>query len=144
EVDLAKIDLARAPVGFTVVARQTLSRIVNNVRVLPIGQVMELDHNSKPRWTIDLDINALPVDAQVVGPNRVLIAEYNAGRVTERDFKGHVKWEKAVPSNPLSVLRLANGHTFVVLLDGAVEYDRTGKEVFRHHRTAPDCFRGAK
>ena len=43
------------------------------------GQVMELDRHKKPRWSIEL--TTLPVDAQVVGPNRVLVCEYQGMRV---------------------------------------------------------------
>lgn len=143
-VDLAKIDWDKTQVGYTLVVRQTLSRIVNNVRVPPHVQVLELDQHGKPRWTIELPLNVMAVDAQVIGPNRVLITEYSAVRITERDFRGNVKWEKTVPNNPVSARRLPNGHTFVVMNNGVVEYDRQGKEVFRHDRMNSDCFRGAK
>ena len=140
-VDLAKIDLEKLPVGFTVVARQTTQRIVNGV-LTQGGQIVELDRHKKPRWSFDL--STMPVDVQVLGNHRVLVTEYQGMCVTERDFKGNIKWEKQVPSNPLSARRLPNGNTLVVMRNAVLEYDRAGKEVFNHQRNNSDCYRAAK
>jgi HEAT repeat protein len=93
------------------------------------NRVFEIDRHGKELWAID---NATdPVDAVVLPGRRVLIAEYKLQRVTERDGKGKILWEKGVPGNPCSVQRLANGNTVIVVPDGPIlEVDRAGKEVW--------------
>jgi len=92
------------------------------------NRVCELDRNGKERWAINNV--ALPADAVVVPGNRVLIAEYQASRVTERDFTGKILWEKQV-ATPISVQRLPNGNTFIATDNGGIrEVDRTGKEIY--------------
>ncbi len=92
------------------------------------GQVLELDRNQKVRW----EINGLsmPMDAQVLPGNRVLIAEMSASRVTERNFKGEILWQKALPA-PCGCQRLPNGNTLIVASAQVLEVDREGREVFR-------------
>ena len=66
----------------------------------------------------------------VVPGNHVLIAEYSNSRVTERDFKGNILWQKPI-AEPVSVQRLANGNTFFATRTGSVgEVDRKGKEIY--------------
>ena len=48
----------------------------------------------KTRWEITGVMN--PMDAQVLPGNRVLIAEFGANRVTERNLKGEILWEKPI------------------------------------------------
>jgi outer membrane protein assembly factor BamB len=64
----------------------------------------------------------------------VLLAEHGANKVTERDLKGKVLWEKEVGDGPLVVQRLVNGNTFIATAAGLVEVDREGKEVFAYRR----------
>jgi HEAT repeat protein/outer membrane protein assembly factor BamB len=93
------------------------------------GRVYELDRSGKERWGFDGVQN--PVDAWVVGSNRVLIAENNGGRVTERDFKGKVIWSKeGLNGQPVNVQRLRNGNTFIATFTQILEVDRTGKELY--------------
>jgi hypothetical protein len=105
------------------------------------GKVVELDQNNKPRWTIE-NLN-YPVDAQVIGKDRVLITEYQGRKVTERDHKGAVKWTKEVNGWPLSAQRLANGNTFIVMQNQLLEVDNKGKEVFAINRNH-DIVKGMK
>jgi hypothetical protein len=112
---LAKLEEAQAMLGYTLIVQQNVNRIVGGMRRPAVGEVVELDgaRPPKPRWKFD--VPTYPVDAQIVkveGADRVLIAEYQGGRVSERDFKGEVKWEKNVGGNPIGVQRLANGNTF--------------------------------
>jgi hypothetical protein len=101
------------------------------------GQVVEWDKNKKERWKITGLSN--PWDAQVIGNNRVLIAEYNGMRVTERDFKGKILWQKQMQNYyPVSAERLKNGNTFVVCNNLLVEYNKAGKEVWRMDRQQYD------
>jgi hypothetical protein len=78
-----------------------------------------------PRWHIDG--LATPVDAVMVGPRRVLVAEFSGNRVTERDLSGTVVWEKTVPV-PLACRRLPGGKTFIAGRDRLLEVDRDGRE----------------
>ena len=68
----------------------------------------------------------------------MLVAEYYAKRVTERDSTGKLLWEISVPSYPVNAQRLANGNTFITLYGPAaflnngkalMEVDATGKLV---------------
>jgi hypothetical protein len=93
------------------------------------GRIMELGPDKQVQWKID-GIR-YPLDAQVVGRDRVLIAEYFGNRVTERDFKGNVLWEKACP-NPLSCQRFPSGDTFIVTRRSLFLVDRDGKELFTY------------
>src|SRR5262249_37737367 len=101
------------------------------------GWVVEYDKNKKERWKISGLNN--PWDAQVLPNNRVLICEYNAMKVTERDFKGKVHWEKVIQNHyPISAERMRNGNTFIVCTNLLVEYNKGGKEVFRLDRPQYD------
>lgn len=133
KLDLAKLNLAQATLGYTLLVQQRINGPA-------IGQVLELDKNKKVRWTFDL--GTYPVDAQIVGPDRVLIAEYQGGRISIRDFKGNAKWELAVNGNPIGVQKLPNGNFFVVMQNRLVEYDPKGKEVFNF--LGPLMFRARK
>src|SRR5262249_45009379 len=90
-------------------------------------RVFEVGMDGKTRWEIT-DLN-YPIDAQVTGPNRVLITEYRSREVTERSFKGDVLWRKTFPTYVSGARRLANGHTLINLRNKVVELDRGGKEV---------------
>jgi len=57
------------------------------------SRVVEVDRDGKVRWQID-GIN-YPVDVHVLPGNRVLISEMEASRITERDFKGNILWQKS-------------------------------------------------
>jgi hypothetical protein len=92
------------------------------------NRVYEIDRRGKERWTIG-NLH-LPTDAVVLPNNRVLIAEYQAGQITERDFAGKIFWEKKV-ANPVCVQRLPNGNTFITTDQGPLrEVDRAGKDIY--------------
>jgi HEAT repeat protein len=88
--------------------------------------VTELGPDNKPRWT--LTGLQVPLDAQVLANQHVLVAEQN--RVTERDLRGKILWQKE-GIQPLSVQRLPNGNTFIPCNGVLLEVDRAGKEVLR-------------
>ena len=106
------------------------------------GEVYELDKDKRVRWKIELTTQA--VDAQMVGPNRVLIAEYLGNKVSERDLKGDIKWEYPCGGNPIAVQRLPNGNTFVAMAGRLVEVDRNKSEVWSLQRQQPDIVRARK
>jgi hypothetical protein len=110
--------------------------------LLDAGQVIELDAGTKPR----LDVSGLefPLDAQILPGDRLLVAENHANRVSERNAKGQIVWEKRV-AQPLAAQRLPNGNTFIVTQGMLIEVDRAGNEVFTYVRPGEDPFmRGAK
>jgi HEAT repeat protein len=115
-VDLARLTL-RPWLGFTLLCD------CGNNRVFEIGR------DGKQRWAIE-NIQ-FPVDAWVLPGNRVLVAEWNGRRVTERDLKGNVLWSKeGLPGNPVNVQRLRNGNTFIAMDSQIMEVDRAGKTIY--------------
>lgn len=115
-VDLARLN-ARPWYGYTLICD------------LQGNRVYELDRKGNQRWSIG-NVGG-PTDVRVLPGNRVLIAEYGADRVTERDLSGTILWEQRV-ANPVNVQRLPNGNTFVATLNGPIfEFDRSGNEVAR-------------
>jgi hypothetical protein len=108
-----------------------------------VGEVFELDENKKIRWKVILEQNVYPVDAQVIhGGQRVLIAEYQKNRITERDvLKGEVKWEHPCGGAPIQVQRLPNGHTFIATQARLMEIDRDKRELWAIQRPNPDIVR---
>jgi HEAT repeat protein len=132
KVDLAKLDQPGHLLGFTLVA------VTNRGRN---GSVMELGRDGKPRWQIEGI--AYPMDARMIGADRVLVAEYSGHQVTERSTKGDILWSQRVQF-PLACQRLPNGNTFIVTRNQLLEVDRNNKEVFTHARNANDIMTGQK
>jgi HEAT repeat protein len=116
--NLARLRETPQPYGYTLVV------------LLDIGQILELGPTNQTRWRIDNLI--FPLDVQVLPGDRVLVAEYYGKRVTERNFKGQVLWEKEIagPTGPLMAQRLPGGNTFIATEHQAIEIDRAGKEIF--------------
>jgi hypothetical protein len=94
--------------------------------MLDESRVMELGPDNVPR----LEIRGInyPLDAQLIGDDHVLTAEYHAHRVSERNARGEVIWEKPV-NGPLAAQRLANGHTFVATDSMFLDYGKDGRLV---------------
>ncbi len=127
-IKLAKLQGPAQPLGFTLVMHQIqASRVVNGRRIYAQARVVELNSEWKTRWQFDLD--SYPVDGEVVGGSRVLIAEYQKNRITERDFKGNILWQLQV-NNPIAVQRLSNGNTMVANRYQIEEYDRQANRLF--------------
>ncbi len=102
------------------------------------GQIVELGLDRKVRWQMNGLSN--PCDAQVIGNDRILIAEWAAQRVSERNRRGDIIWEKKTPnSNPLSAQRLRNGHTFITCNNKLLEVDRGGNEIYSINRPRGDA-----
>jgi HEAT repeat protein len=143
KIDLAKLDQPQAVLGYTLLVQFNFNRVAGGQRFPAMGQVLELDGAQSPKVRWSFDVPTYPVAAQVVAPDRVLVAEYQGARITERDFKGNIKWEKAVGGNPINAQRLPNGNTFVVMQNLLLELDRNGKQVFALQRPH-DIFRARK
>jgi HEAT repeat protein len=118
DVDLACLDDRPRFLGYTVIAEWTEGRN---------GRVLELGSNARQRWEVDK--LPWPLDAEVLPGNRLLLAEFYERRISERNFRGDVLWEKRVDQTPLAAKRLANGHTFIATSQQILEVDRSGKEV---------------
>jgi hypothetical protein len=141
-IDLARIEQPDAMLGYTVIVQQTPNRIVGGKFKGVMYEVMEIKSDKTVRWKFESPTQI--VDAQVVGENRVLVAEYPTGKISERNFKGELLWDKVIGGNPISVQRLVNGNTFVVKNNGMVEFDRKGNEVFNHANQQFNVVRGKK
>ncbi len=105
------------------------------------GRVVALDAREQTVWQIEG--LRYPVDVQMVGKDRVLIAEYLGRRVSERDRKGKVIWERAVQL-PVACQRLAGGLTFIACRQQLLLIDRHGRDVFVHCRTGPSIVAGQR
>jgi HEAT repeat protein len=93
--------------------------------LLDVGKVIEVEGDSL-RWQIDnLEF---PLDIQVLGDDRILVAEYYGNKVTERDFKGQILWKYEVPE-PQMAQRLPNGNTFIASKYSLLEVDPKGTKV---------------
>src|SRR5262249_45123899 len=71
KIELTKVEVSERTLGFTLVC------------TLDQNRVGEIDKNGKYRWTL-ADVGG-PTDAQWLPGNKVLVAEHNANRVSERD-----------------------------------------------------------
>ncbi len=94
--------------------------------LLDLREVQELGNDNQPRWELK-NLN-LPLDAQLLSEDRVLIAEYNANRVSERNLRGEILWQRNV-IGPLVAQRLPNGNTFIATASHFLEYDKDQNEV---------------
>jgi hypothetical protein len=114
-IDLAKLEQPVKPLGYTMLV------------LLDEGKILELNEKKEKRW----EIGGLqfPLDAQYLPGDRILIAEQAGNRVTERNTKGEILWQKQV-SDPLVAQRLPTGNTFIANRTQILEVDRDGKEVF--------------
>jgi HEAT repeat protein len=124
-----RVDLTRLGDGPAILGLNLFVKINLGTRT---GQVLETGRDGKVRWKIDG--LGFPVDAQLLPGERVLVTEYDSGRITERDFTGKVLWEKTNIPQPINARRLANGHTFVATGNSVMEFDRDGGEVFKVNR----------
>jgi HEAT repeat protein len=129
KMDMARVERTPRLLGYTIISQY------NNRGV---GQIIEVGKDGKKRWSFEgLTYNTF--DVQILRGERLLLAEYNASKVTERDFKGKVLWELSFP-NPISVERLRNGNTLVAGRNVIAEYDKNKKEVFKITRNNYDIY----
>src|SRR5262249_24736201 len=100
----AKVDLAR-------LAHDPPQRGWAAVSQMRANRIYEIDRRGKERWAIS-GVSG-PIDAQVLPGERVLVAEHHGSKVTERNLRGDVLWEKKLSDRPVAVQRLPNGNTFI-------------------------------
>jgi HEAT repeat protein len=115
---------AKADFGKLEEAPRMLGRTL--IVLLDQREVVELGIDNRPRWELK-NIN-FPLDAQLLGEDRVLVAEYNSNRVIERNLRGEVVWHRNV-TGPLAAQRLPNGNTFIATATHLLEYDKEQNEV---------------
>jgi hypothetical protein len=133
KIDLAKLDTAPPTLGYTLI-------VVRDPRAI-LGRVMEVNAAKETLWKIE-GLN-MPVDALIVGKDRVLIAEQNANQVSERDFRGTVIWTKFVIL-PVGLQRLPNGNTLVVSRNQIVEWDPQRNQIYVYERGQHDIVAATK
>jgi hypothetical protein len=92
------------------------------------NKVWALGPNAHPRW----EIRGLhgPMDAQLLPNGRVLVAEYQGRRVTERDRSGNIYWSKEIDGSPVACRRLPNGNTFVATHTTLTEFGPDGRTLY--------------
>ncbi len=97
------------------------------------GRIYELSKDGKIRREVrDL---AGPNDVQLLPRGRLLVAERNGGKVSERDFRGKVLWQFNA-SSPIAAQRLPSGNTLVATFNDLLEVSVAGKTVRTHqHRS---------
>jgi len=130
-IDLAKLAESPRSLGCTLITQMDNGKAT--------GSVFELGPTKEQTWRIEG--LRYPVDAQVVGKDRVLVAEYLGRRVCEFDFKGKLLWEKQVDT-PIGCQRLPNGDTFIVSRRQLVVVDRDGRETFTYQAPATNIAAG--
>jgi hypothetical protein len=132
-VDLARLEGTPAMLGHTLL----VLRHQNGLG----GQVVEMNDKRAVVWKIDG--LQQPMDAAVVGKDRVLIADYTNHHVSERDFGGKTIWSKDVHL-AVAVQRLPDGHTIVVSRAAVVEWDEKQHEVSAVRRPQQDIIAATK
>lgn len=96
------------------------------VVLLDQSTVQDLDPKNEP--VAELTDLQFPLDAEPLPGRRVLLAEHAGNKVTIRNMRNQVLWEKAIEM-PLVAQRLGNGRVLVATADAISEIDANGKEV---------------
>ncbi len=131
KLDLGRLQAAGSSLGLTLYCMYD--------SVTGDGRVQLIGSDGKTRWEIE-GLQG-PNDARLLPGGRVLIAERNSGRVTERDVAGRVLWEKSVESGALTAQRLPGGNTLITSWTQVLEVAPDGKTVWEY--TTPGGFRHA-
>lgn len=132
--DLTNLNATPQTLGLTLI-------VVQGERGAP-GRVYEIDAAGKQQWSFD-GLQA-PMDAIVIGPNRVLVAENAAEEtVTLRDFRGTKLWGMNLPS-PVGLQTLPRGDLFVATRAQLREHDSKRAVTFEMIRPVPDIVAGSK
>jgi hypothetical protein len=119
-VDLGRLQQEELPQGLTVVCEDGDEG----------SRVREWGQGGQACWEI-LRLEGAH-DVQLLPGGRVLIAEHDANRVTERDHTGKILWQQRTGVNPIACQRLSNGNTLIVTYKELLEVTRDHKDVFRH------------
>jgi hypothetical protein len=118
-------------INLDVLAEQARIAGFTTVVLLDRDEILDLDASNRVRFT--LTGLGMPLDVQRLPGERVLIAEHNANRVTERNAKNEIVWEHRIEA-PLAAQRLPNGNTFVATRSEVIELDPKGNPVWNYAR----------
>ena len=124
----AKIDLSNLNDRESYLGLITVCEYDNQVGNI-LGQVWESSRGGQKRWSFAGVQGAM--DAHTLPNGRILVAENNANRITERDAKGEIKWTYQTPTNPICCQRLPNGNTFIASYNMIMEIRPDRTEVYR-------------
>jgi HEAT repeat protein len=103
------------------------------VTQLGVTRFVLLDQSMKEIRSFGVEVRTSGGRIDVLPNGNVLIPENGNNRVVEHDQNGRVVWEVAI-DQPIAAIRLPNGNTLVTSMNtslGAVELDRTGKQVWQ-------------
>lgn len=131
--DLAKVEFKPRVQGFTDLVQMDLR----------FGQssVARLGPDLKEKWRISGLSSAS--DVRVLADGRVMVAEQNGPRVSERDQTGKLLRQWSL-SQPLSLDPLPNGGLLVVCRGQIVEYDKDGNQTQTFTRPNYDIMAGRR
>jgi HEAT repeat protein len=96
------------------------------------GRIFELGPDDKVRW--QFDNVAGPIDVQLLPSGRVLLAEINVNRVTERDRQGKVLFTRNLEHSPMTAQGLANGNVFIATYHELLEVTPAGQTVYSYRK----------
>jgi len=134
EIDLAKLDELERTLGYTLIVEMDIRG--------QGGRVKEVTPDGKIRW--EINNVQFPTDALIVANNRVIIAEQNTNRVSERDTAtGKEIWGENF-NQPINLHKLSNGNLVIVGRHQVVEWDRNRKPVATINRPQYDIVAGTK
>jgi hypothetical protein len=128
KIDLAKVNRDNPTRGLTLASVTTGGGKDGGGRVWVFGR------DGKVRWEINAGLQGT-AETRLLPNGHVLIAEYRGMRVTERDRRGKIVWEKRLGASAISCQRLANGNTFLASLNELLEVTRQGKTVYSYRIT---------
>jgi HEAT repeat protein len=123
KIDLAKLNVERAYRGVTLMCEYSGSGQNGQ------GRIWEAGKDGKVRWEINAGLGG-PLDARLLPNGNVLVGEYGSCRVTERDKKGNIVWQKTGLGNVCSCQRLPNGNTLIASMNSLMEVNKKGDAVF--------------
>ena len=83
-----------------------------------------------------------PNDVEILPGGRLLIAERNAGKISERNRQGNILWEHSMSGSPVSVARTLRGTVAVATFRELQEIDREGRVI--HSLSHPSGFRAVR
>lgn len=116
-IDLAKVEFHPRIQGYTDLIQMNTG--------FALWHVVRLGPDMKEKWRIG-GLSS-PSDVRVLPDGRLLVAEQNNQRVTERDPTGKVLTERRM-NQPLVVEPLPDGRMLVVCRGQVVEYDKEGNQ----------------
>jgi hypothetical protein len=122
-LDLSRVGREEPARGLLLLGEARNSQRLGRGRFLD-GRVWACERDGKPLWEFEANH---PWDAHLLPGGRVLLAESEGRRVTERDHRGKVLWEYRTQHRPHSCQRLPNGNTFIATATEFIEVNRAGR-----------------